>query len=455
MRNKWIKKTLPISIALAIIMIFGSAGHALAKPPAHAEKVDVLVSFTGKPGPAEQALIHNAGGKIKRNYHIVPTVAASVPKGKLDSLRRNPKVTSVEEDITVQVIEETLPWGIDRIDAEIVHSQNKGRGVKVAILDTGIDLDHRDLRIAGDVTFVPETTSGDDDHGHGTMVAGVVAALDNNRGVVGVAPEVELYSVKVLNKNGSGVMSVVLAGIEWAVDNNMQVINMSFGGIMGWPSSVIEAVEKAYQAGTVLVAGAGNGGDQGRIYAPARFEPVIAVGATDQNDTRTSFSCTGPTLELMAPGAGILSTSRGGGYSGGSGTSFATPHVTGIAALLIASGVTSNIEVRQILQAMAEDLGSLGWDHSYGYGLVNAAKATGAGNMATAEATVTVPNDHGNEAEEAAKQAEKEAKEAAKQAEKEAKEAAKQAEKEAQGATDDTTEEETPGTTDGKVNNER
>ncbi len=375
MRKKSTELMPLLSIMLALVLTLGMTSYALAAPPAHAEKVDVLVSFKGKPGPAEQALIHNAGGKIKRNYHIVPTIAASIPKGKLDSLRRNPKVTSVEEDITVQVIEETLPWGIDRIDAEVVHGQVKGRGVKVAILDTGIDLDHPDLRVAGDVTFVPETTSGDDDHGHGTMVAGVVAALDNDIGVIGVAPEAELYSVKVLNKNGAGVMSLILSGIEWAVDNNMQVINMSFGGILNWPLAVRIALQKAYQAGIVLVAGAGNAGDQGILFSPARFEPVIAVGATEQQDIRASFSGTGSALELMAPGVGIPSTSRGGGYSSGSGTSLSTPHVAGMAALLIASGVTSNIAVRQILQATAEDLGPSGWDDWYGYGLVNVAEA--------------------------------------------------------------------------------
>ena len=381
-----------LSIIATFVLIVGAAGQTFAAPPAHAEKVDVLVSFTEKPGPAEQALIQNTGGKVKRNYHIVPTIAASVPKGKLDSLRRNPKVTSVEEDITVQIIEEVLPWGIDRIDAEVVQDQNKGQGVRVAILDTGIDLDHPDLRVAGNVTFVPETTSGDDDHGHGTMVAGIVAALDNEIGVVGVAPEAELYSVKVLNQNGSGVCSVILSGIEWAIDNDMQVINMSFGSLGGLPVSLIEALQKAHQAGIVLVAGAGNSGDLDIIYGPARYEAVIAVGATNQQDARASFSCTGSTLELMAPGVGIPSTARGGGYSSGSGTSLSTPHVTGMAALLIASGVLSNVEVRQLLRDTTQDLGASGWDSWYGYGLVSAAEAM----AVTSPETITSNNASSN-----------------------------------------------------------
>jgi subtilisin len=358
-----------------LTLSLGLAGYAFAGSAAHAKKVDVLVSFKEKPGPAEQALIHNAGGKIKRSYHIVPTIAASIPKGKLDSLRSHPKVTSIEEDITVQIMEEKLPWGIDQINAEIVHSQSKGRGVKVAILDTGIDLDHPDLRVAGDVSFVDGTVNGDDDHGHGTMVAGIIAALDNDIGVVGVAPEAELYAVKVLNSNGSSICSVILSGIEWAIDNRMQVINMSFGSSLNLPSAIRTALDKAYQAGIVLVAGAGNAGDQGIIFSPARYEPVIAVGATDQQDARASFSSTGSSLELMAPGVGILSTSRGGGYGNGSGTSLSTPHVTGVAALLIASGVTDNTELRQILRGTTKDLGPQGWDSWYGSGLVNAAEA--------------------------------------------------------------------------------
>jgi len=222
------------------------------------------------------------------------------------------------------------------------------------------------------------------------MVAGVVAALDNEMGVVGVAPEVELYSVKVLDQSGNGTASSILSGIEWAIDNNMQVINISFGGPKDWPSSVTRALEKAYQAGIVIVAGAGNSGDTGTMYAPARFEPVIAVGALDQHTAKDSRSCTGSTLELMAPGVDIMSTSRGGGYSSGNGTSYSTAHVTGTVALLIAHGVTNNVEVRQILQQTAGDLGPAGWDSCYGYGNVNAVRAISHEPATTAESEMPV-----------------------------------------------------------------
>jgi len=241
--------------------------------------------------------------------------------------------------------------------------------VKVAILDTGIDLDHPDLQVAGDVTFVSGTTSGDDDHGHGTLVAGIVAALDNDIGATGVAPEASLYAVKVLDSSGRVKQKAVLKGIEWAIDNDMQVINMSFGSILSVGPEIRKALNKAYDAGIVIVAGAGNGGD---IWSPGRCEPVIAVGATDEQNTRRADSSTGYALELMAPGSNIYSTAMGGDYGYLSHTSASSPHVAGAAALLIASGMSSNVDVRHRLRDSAEDLGASGWDTLYGCGLVNA-----------------------------------------------------------------------------------
>ncbi|MFC1984488.1 S8 family peptidase [Chloroflexota bacterium] len=342
------------------------------------ETVDVLVNFYQAPGPDEILLIENLGGTIETVYHIVPTIAATMPEENLDELMAEPSVKSVDLDITIAAayIGEVLPWGVDRVDAELVHPSYKGNGVKVAIIDTGVDLDHPDLSVAGDVTFVPGTSSGDDDNGHGTLVAGIVAALDNDIGVIGVAPEVSLYSVKVLNENGDGVMSVILSGIEWAVDNNMHVINMSLGGSGGWPSSLQDALDSAYDAGIVIVAGAGNGGDVSgegnNIWSPARYEPVIAVGATDDQDNRHTSSSTGYALELVAPGVSIYSTAMGGGYNYITGTSASSPHAAGIAALLIASGMSDNIEVRERLRNSAEDLGPTDWDIQFGKGMVNA-----------------------------------------------------------------------------------
>lgn len=363
-----------VIVLMAIMLVVPTN---LTPAEASPSMVDVLITFHQSPGPDEIGLIENLGGSVNTVYHIVPAISATIPSESLAELSADPRVKLVDLDITFSMAfaGEVLPWGVDRVDAELVHPSNKGTGVKVAILDSGIDLDHPDLAVSGNVTFVPGTTDGDDDNGHGTLVAGIVAALDNDIGVIGVAPEASLYAVKVLNQNGSGVMSVILSGIEWAVDNNMQVINMSFGGAMGMPSTVIEALDTAYNAGIVIVAGAGNGGNASgegeNMWAPARYKPVIAVGATDNTDARYTSSSTGYSLELMAPGVNIYSTVMGGGYGYQTGTSASSPHAAGVAALLIASGLTDNVDVRHRLGDSAEDLGAAGWDTQFGKGMVN------------------------------------------------------------------------------------
>ncbi|MBI2329259.1 MAG: S8 family serine peptidase, partial [Chloroflexi bacterium] len=302
-------------ISLMAIMLVIPGNLAMAEPPQG--MTDVLVTFYQPPGPDEIGLIESLGGTVRVVYHIVPTVAATMPAENLDELSADPRVKLVELDITFTgaFAGEVLPWGVDRVDAELVHPSNKGTGVKVAILDSGIDLDHPDLAVSGNVTFVSGTTSGDDDNGHGTLVAGIVAALDNDIGVIGVAPEASLYAVKVLNQNGSGVMSVILSGIQWTMDNNMQVLNISFGGLMNWPSTIKDSLDNAYNGGMVVVAGAGNGGNAAgtgnNVWTPAWYESVIAVGATDNQDARYPSSSTGYTLELAAPGVDTYSTAMG------------------------------------------------------------------------------------------------------------------------------------------------
>ena len=370
------------SVFIALAMVAGLTGAAWSSPPA---MVRVIVQFDRLPGASEQRLIALAGGRVTEAFHLVPAVTAMIPQRAVDALRRNARVTLVEEDGLVWAVAETLPWGVDRIDAELVHPYNKGTGVKVAILDTGIDLDHPDLHVVGNVTFVSGTSSGDDDNGHGTHVAGIVAALDNDVGVIGVAPEAALYAVKVLDRNGSGSWSNIIKGLQWAVDNHMQVINMSLGGTSG-SSTLKTACDNAYAAGVVVVAAAGNNGNSSgtgdTVLYPARYDSVIAVAATDSADKRASYSSTGPKVELAAPGSNINSTLPGGAYGTKSGTSMASPHVTGVAALVIASGIQDgngnghiNDEVRQRLQQTADDLGTAGRDSLYGYGLVDADEA--------------------------------------------------------------------------------
>ena len=282
---------------------------------------------------------------------------------------------------------EVLPWGVDRIDADLVWDKNgdlvvdtganAGNGVKVAILDTGIDLDHPDLQsnIKGGINTINPLKSADDDNGHGSHVAGIIAGVDNTVGVLGVAPQACLYAVKVLNRQGSGFVSDIIEGIQWSVGNGMQVINMSLGTPYD-VQSFHDALIIAYNSGIVLVAAVGNSGPtDNTVLYPAKYTEVIAVSATDSSDAIANWSSRGAEVELAAPGVSISSTYKGGGYTTLSGTSMASPHVAGTAALVIASGITGSNEVRAKLQSTADAMGAVGRDSLYGYGLVDAQEA--------------------------------------------------------------------------------
>ena len=352
-----------------------------------AEKVPVLIGFTQQPGPNEEALVRKHGGDIKYTYHLVPAIAASLPAGAIEGLGKNPKVTSIDPDGQVQAIDDELDntWGAKRIGAGTVHGGgNKGTGVKVAVIDSGIDYAHPDLdaNFKGGHDFVNDDTNPMDDNGHGTHVAGTVAAEDDGLGVVGVAPEASLYAVKVLNSSGSGSWSDIIAALQWSVDKGIHVTNNSYGASQN-PGGIVQAAfDKSAAAGVLHVAAAGNSGNpKGKgdnVGYPARFESVIAVAATDDSDNRASFSSTGDAVELAAPGIAINSTKLDGGYVEFNGTSMASPHVAGTAALVIAAGISDangdgniNDEVRLRLQQTADDLGDTGRDPQYGFGGVD------------------------------------------------------------------------------------
>jgi len=347
----------------------------------------VLIGFKDGTGPqaAERRrhYVHERGGRVRRSYRHLPAAAAELSESQISRLRADPRVAYIEEDGEVHALDAELDnsWGVKHIGAGDVHPYNKGAGINVAIIDTGINLNHSDLAVAGDVTFVDGTSTGNDDNGHGTHCAGIVAALDNDIGVVGVAPEASIYAVKVLNSSGSGYLSDVVAGIEWAIDNNMDIISMSLGTDYNY-LTLRDACDNAYAAGILLVAAAGNdysirrGSERDTVDYPARYDSVIAVGATNDSDVKASWSSTGAALELAAPGVNIYSTYLGNGYTTKSGTSMACPHVAGVAALILVAGSDSG--VRTTLQDTADDLGDSDWDKWYGYGLVDAGEAAGA-----------------------------------------------------------------------------
>lgn len=383
-------------IILALLLVFNTTAVSAATPH---EKVNVLIGFQQQPGPSEEGLIRSLGGNIKFTYHIIPAIAASVPETAIQGLSRNPRVTVIEPDATIRAIDAELDnsWGVERIGAGTIHdSGNKGTSAAVAIIDSGVDYTHPELaaNYAGGYDFVNLDDDPMDDNGHGTHVAGTIAALDNDNdeGVVGVAPETQFYALKVLDEQGYGSFSNVIAALDWICGDygnppKAQITNNSYGSL-GYPGSLTElAFDFAYELWGVLhVAAAGNSGLPSgigdNVEYPGRFASVIAVAATDQNDIRASFSSTGLDVELAAPGVSILSTYLNHGYAWGSGTSMASPHVTGTAALVVASGIKDtnhngfiNDEVRERLIDTAYDLANSGHDNEYGWGLVDAALA--------------------------------------------------------------------------------
>lgn len=348
--------------------------------------------------------------KVKRLAFINSQVL-KLTSSQIDALRKNSQVLRVEEDAQAFALchrwwhrcntptptptnglsptptntptptpiasSQPIPWGVDRVDADNVWAATTADNVKVAVIDTGIDLDHLDLsgNIKGGVNTIQSWKNADDDNGHGSHVAGIIAALNNTVGVVGMGPQIDLYAVKVLNKNGSGYVSDIIEGIDWSINNNINVINMS----LGTTSDIVsfhDAVIAARNAGIVVVAAAGNSGpNNNTVIYPAKYPESIAVSATDSSDGQPSFSSRGPEVDIAGPGVSIYSTYKNGSYATLSGTSMATPHVAGAAALLLSThpGFTP-AQVQSYLQANAELLPSLSSDQQ-GFGLVDAEKA--------------------------------------------------------------------------------
>jgi subtilisin family serine protease len=237
---------------------------------------------------------------------------------------------------------QVIPWGIKAVKAPDAFVVSRGAGVTVCVIDTGIQASHPDLlgNVVGGENFVVMKGSVNpaawaDDNGHGTHVAGTLAALDNGIGVVGVAPASKLFAVKVLNSRGTGYVSDIAEGIRSCVANGAKVINMSIGSSAG-SALLQDAIAYAKNAGVVSVAAAGN--ESGPVSYPAKYPEVIAVSAVDASMRIAYFSNTGSEVDFAAPGVSVLSSTQGSAYATFSGTSMASPHVAGVAALMISSG---------------------------------------------------------------------------------------------------------------------
>jgi type VII secretion-associated serine protease mycosin len=280
-------------------------------------------------------------------------------------------------------------WALTALKGETVNTYSKGSGVTVAVVDTGVKSSHVDLsgHVLSGIDYVAPGTSANDENGHGTHVAGIIAAIANNsKGIAGLAPSARILPVRVLDRNGSGYEDDVAKGIIYAADHGAKVINMSFGGTHK-SSAMQAAVAYAISRNVLPVAAAGNGGCGlfgSPTEYPAAYTGVVGAGAVNSSIQRASFSSCGSWVDVVAPGQSIISTmirnSVGLGcastadYCTLSGTSFSTPYTSAAAALAISRRGWSQSTVAKRLESTATDLGTAGKDKYTGAGFINPLK---------------------------------------------------------------------------------
>lgn len=249
---------------------------------------------------------------------------------------KNQSTKTYTSNTVKKLVNNGIPWGVDKVRAPQVWQQTTGRQIKVGVIDTGIDFKHPALRgsIIPGINLVNKGMPPNDDNGHGTHIAGTIAASNPNHGMIGVAPNALIAPIKAFDENGSAYVSDIIQAIDWCVKNDMDVINMSFG--MRTRSKAMQnAVIRAFNKGIIIVASSGNESKKKAIDYPARYSHTIAVGATNALRKIAPFSNRGIYIDIYAPGDRIISSWVNGDYHEMSGTSMATSHVTGAIALLL------------------------------------------------------------------------------------------------------------------------
>lgn len=357
----------------------------------------VIITFKKKPTVNQYKVFKNE--KVTQ-MKSSPIITASLSVNQIESLAKNSDVVSIEKDQkvsisipissskkvktkNVQSMSQLQDWGIDKIKAPFAwNSGYTGKGIKVAVIDTGVG-PHEDLLTSGGVSFVPYTSSYADDNGHGTHVAGIISAENNSLGTVGVAPDADIYAVKALDRNGSGDMSNVIKGLDWAITNKMDIVNLSLGSTAG--SIALKSIcDKAYNSGILLVAAAGNNGFKGgsdNVLYPGKYSSLITVSAIDSSNQHPYFSSYGSSVDVSAPGVDIRSLYLNNKYEKLSGTSMATPYATGVLALLKQANPLSSVtQITSLLTSKTFDLGANGFDNYFGFGLVQAPVNTKSSN---------------------------------------------------------------------------
>ncbi len=414
MRRIWIWLSLCLALAWAVTTPPPAGTAAAALPldpapavgaPAHAASAGdyapgrLLVKSRSKQAKAED-LAKRVGGKVEGVLPALGVTAVQVAPDQvgvaLDTLRKQADIEYAERDPLVELARPPAgwqpndplfesQWALGRLGVPNAWDVSRGDpSIIVAVLDTGVEATHEDLRgqLVTGWDFVRRSPQPDDDNGHGTHVTGiVVAAADNGLGISGVAPNARVMPIKVVTGVGIGSHYLIAQGIEYAIRNRARIINLSLGGYE--PSDTLRrAIDYAWDNGALVVAAGGNENTNTPIY-PASWPHVVGVGATNVDDTRAPFSNTGDAITVVAPGVAVLSTIPGNQYQAWPGTSMATPLVSGVAALLWSRyPMLSNAEVRDLLISTADKIGPLPYDANgrnaeYGYGLVNAARAVG------------------------------------------------------------------------------
>jgi serine protease len=395
---------LRVAVRLLAALTLAAAAPRLAWPQNASASAQtgamILKVKRGTSSAALQKLLQQMGATLHRRSSTMSAVVLRMPAGMSTasfkgSLHASGIVEYVEPEVRMYAFGApndpnfSKQWGLQDsgygIHAPSAWSGSTGRGITVAVVDTGIRRDCPDLQGTQILQGYNAITNGSDptdDNGHGTHVSGTIAQTTNNNfGCAGVAYEASLLPVKVLGSDGSGSNFDVAEGIRWAADHGARVINMSLGGAGG--STLQDAVRYATAKGVVICAAAGNGGG-GSLSYPAAYPETISVGAIQSNGQKASFSQYGNGLSVMAPGVNILQQTwdpqKGQFYFGSwAGTSMATPHVSGTAALVLSRNSSlTPAQVKDILQRTARDLGPSGWDSETGYGLIDAAAAVNA-----------------------------------------------------------------------------
>jgi subtilisin family serine protease len=389
---------------ITLALLLGIAAVATAALPSTTGYIVVLNKSVDSPAAAAAEIAQRVGGRVGYIYtHALKGFSITVPPQAVAALEKNPNVQYVSTDDRRYAFAQTIPTGIQRIFADtnsvidIDNTDDKRVDVDVAVIDTGVDFEHPDLNVVGGINCSEGNPfrarckdGGDDDHYHGTHVAGTIGAIDNGVGVVGVAPGARLWAVKVLNSNGSGYSSWIIAGIDWVAQNadTIEVANMSLGGY-GYNQAEYDAIQGAVDAGVAFAVSAGNENDDASNYSPAAFDNVLTVSALadfdgapgflgsftcreDQDDTLADFSNWGSAVDIAAPGVCIYSTFpiEQGTYGTISGTSMASPHVAGALALLASDNNPGSATDVYNLYDQVTQAGNFDWTDDSGDGIL-------------------------------------------------------------------------------------